>query len=482
MTLSGCLYGATDVCATGTAGVLSPIAPTQPTAVLSAPPTLSICDDLTLSGALSSGGGVFPLSYRWNVTAVSSAGASALAPMVSVMGAAPLSSDELVVPSALFPTSASLRFVLEVASRMGGVSTLVSTVVTKSTSPILTVGFSGGMLELTTRRPTNLSLVGSVSLPSVACMPGLSIDSLQVPQLYPSRSICPAASAGTNAAEAVGSHRVPVPTGIQIETPIDLDWLVLSLPCASAGPCPCPLLDPEWWQVFFTWGLAPAPNASTTTTPAALLGRTIPAQRGRQLIVLADTLEPGVDYVATLTAIPAQTGGVTVGAGAASLLIHVSASPLVVGISGGSRRTAGGSSAFRLDASSVSYDPDARGIPLDSYVWSCIDLGAVSAEIDASTTTATTPCATTNGASLLASTSGSSGILNLAAGSLPAGRTVRFDLVASRDTRSGSTSIVVDVLAGASVALRYTRTRGLSHLTVEPEGYASWPFARIEPG
>ena len=168
MTLSGCLYGATDVCATGTAGVLSPIAPTQPTAVLSAPPTLSICDDLTLSGALSSGGGVFPLSYRWNVTAVSSAGASALAPMVSVMGAAPLSSDELVVPSALFPTSASLRFVLEVASRMGGVSTLVSTVVTKSTSPILTVGFSGGMLELTTRRPTNLSLVGSVSLPSLS--------------------------------------------------------------------------------------------------------------------------------------------------------------------------------------------------------------------------------------------------------------------------------------------------------------------------
>ena len=222
---------------------------------------------------------------------------------------------------------------------------------------------------------------------------------------------------------------------------------------ASTGPDPRPIPDPEWWQVSFKWDLAPAPNVSTTTAPAALLARTITTQRGRQLIVLADTLEPGVDYVATLTAIPAQTGGVTVGAGAASLLLHVRASPLVVGISGGSRRTAGSDSAFQLDASSASYDPDARDIPLDTYVWSCIDLGAVSVEVDPGTTTATTPCAMTNGASLLASTSGSSGILNLAAGSLPAGRTIRFDLVASRGSRSGSTSVVVDVLAGASAVL-----------------------------
>ena len=210
-TLSSCTYGATDVCATGSAVVLHSAAPVRPTAVLSAPATLSICDDLTLSGALSSGGGVFPLSYRWNVTSTSSVITADLAPMRGVMEAAPLSLDELVVPSALFPTSASLRFVLEVASRMGGVSTLVSTVVTKSTSPTLTVGFSGGVSELTTRRPANLSLVGSVSLPSVACMPGLSIDSLQVPQLYPSRSICPAASAGSNTAEAAAPLPIASP-------------------------------------------------------------------------------------------------------------------------------------------------------------------------------------------------------------------------------------------------------------------------------
>jgi|EP00966_Prymnesium_polylepis_P181561 hypothetical protein len=41
----------THVCASGTFTVAAPEAPLQPTAVLSAPATLSVCDDLSLQGA-----------------------------------------------------------------------------------------------------------------------------------------------------------------------------------------------------------------------------------------------------------------------------------------------------------------------------------------------------------------------------------------------------------------------------------------------
>ena len=37
-------------------------------AVLSAPATLSVCDDLTLNAKLSSGGGIYPLSHTYAVT------------------------------------------------------------------------------------------------------------------------------------------------------------------------------------------------------------------------------------------------------------------------------------------------------------------------------------------------------------------------------------------------------------------------------
>ena len=67
--LTSCIFviDSYDKCAKGSTSVLLPASPLQPTARLSAPHTLSVCDDLRLNGILSSGGGVHPLRHFWNL-------------------------------------------------------------------------------------------------------------------------------------------------------------------------------------------------------------------------------------------------------------------------------------------------------------------------------------------------------------------------------------------------------------------------------
>ena len=87
---------------------------------------------------------MFPLAYRWNASAVNSVDDAQLASINQLLAAA--STDSIVLPSDLIPSSATLRFFLTVTNRMGGVSVPASATMTKATSPTLTVGFVGGVL------------------------------------------------------------------------------------------------------------------------------------------------------------------------------------------------------------------------------------------------------------------------------------------------------------------------------------------------
>eukprot|EP00966_Prymnesium_polylepis_P121934 2818419-Prymnesium_polylepis.4 len=63
---------------------------------------------------------------------------------------------------------------------MGGTSAPDVALVTKATSLTLAVGFEGGAVAVASLRPANLSLVGTVALPRLDCMPTLSLDDLAV--------------------------------------------------------------------------------------------------------------------------------------------------------------------------------------------------------------------------------------------------------------------------------------------------------------
>jgi hypothetical protein len=124
-----------------------------------------------LAGVNSVGGGVFPLAYQWNASSTSATGASALSAITAILWAASPSLDTIVVPSSIMPSGASIDFYLTVINRVGGVSTPNAVTVTKSTAPMLTVGFDGGVVSLSSFRPVSLSLTGAVSLPSLSCKP-----------------------------------------------------------------------------------------------------------------------------------------------------------------------------------------------------------------------------------------------------------------------------------------------------------------------
>ena len=67
--LDGCIApDGYDKCASGGTTLELPPIPIVPTAEISAASVLSVCDDLVLSGKRSSGGGIYPLQYTWNVT------------------------------------------------------------------------------------------------------------------------------------------------------------------------------------------------------------------------------------------------------------------------------------------------------------------------------------------------------------------------------------------------------------------------------
>ena len=71
LSLGACTTSSTT-CASGSFTVLGPEAPLAPTAVISAATTLSVCDDVTLDGANSYGGGIYPLAFSWSASAVDS--------------------------------------------------------------------------------------------------------------------------------------------------------------------------------------------------------------------------------------------------------------------------------------------------------------------------------------------------------------------------------------------------------------------------
>eukprot|EP00966_Prymnesium_polylepis_P217123 5025135-Prymnesium_polylepis.1 len=229
-----------------------------------------------LAGVNSVGGGVFPLAYQWNASSTSATGASALSAITAILWAASPSLDTIVVPSSIMPSGASIDFYLTVINRVGGVSTPNAVTVTKSTAPMLTVGFDGGVVSLSSFSPVSLSLTGAVSLPSLSCKPV---------RCYP-------------------------------------------------VPCPHKGLSLDSLAVTFSWSIQPVGISWTSTQRGELLARTASAQQGRQLIVYENTFSAATDYEATLSATP--SGAASVQGGTGKLIIRVGRSPLTAAISGGS--------------------------------------------------------------------------------------------------------------------------------------------------
>ena len=96
--------------------------------MLSAPSTLSACDDLTLSGISSSGGGIFALGYYWNCSATTSTGAAPTAALLQLLGSADPSLSRVTIPADAIYSGQQLRFSLVVYSELGGRSAAVEVV------------------------------------------------------------------------------------------------------------------------------------------------------------------------------------------------------------------------------------------------------------------------------------------------------------------------------------------------------------------
>ncbi|KAL3922577.1 MAG: hypothetical protein SGPRY_004514 [Prymnesium sp.] len=177
--LTGCISpSGANFCANGSVSVQLPSAPLEPVAVLSAPETLSFCDDLPLDGSLSHGGGVFALSFSWNVSAWGVYLAD-LQPIRELLASAPSARSSVIVPSSILSTGVNYTFMLQVANHAGGVSQIATRTVVKATEVSLTTSFANG-IEITTQRSSALSLLGEVTLPDVQCTTGISIDQLAI--------------------------------------------------------------------------------------------------------------------------------------------------------------------------------------------------------------------------------------------------------------------------------------------------------------
>ena len=68
--LTGCTLLGANFCASGSVTAELPDVPATPTASLSMPTSVGPCDDVTIDGLASDGGGVYPLVFRWNASAV----------------------------------------------------------------------------------------------------------------------------------------------------------------------------------------------------------------------------------------------------------------------------------------------------------------------------------------------------------------------------------------------------------------------------
>ena len=177
-----------DKCASGGALLQPPLRPVTPIARLAAQPVLSVCDDLDLGAQLSSGGGIYPLSYSYSVAVATSnphetreEALAALPALEAVLYAAgptvcttatsnatsnasssnattattvctEVVSRSVRIATSLLPVQTAYTFTLVVQNRMGGISLPATRAVTKSTGPVLSVSFEGGEAERSTPR------------------------------------------------------------------------------------------------------------------------------------------------------------------------------------------------------------------------------------------------------------------------------------------------------------------------------------------
>eukprot|EP00966_Prymnesium_polylepis_P315951 7299856-Prymnesium_polylepis.1 len=176
---SSCLDASgTSVCASGSIVVQAPTSPVIPVAELSAPGLLGICDDLSLNGRASTGGGIFSLEYNWTVAVVN--GTVSSTELASLRAALQSTTASLTVVRTLLPTATTLEFGLRVTNRAGGVSDITSVFVTKSSAPVLLVSFDGGITSKSTTRPKRVSLIAVVGIPKLDCVEGITTAGMLV--------------------------------------------------------------------------------------------------------------------------------------------------------------------------------------------------------------------------------------------------------------------------------------------------------------
>ncbi|KAL3911135.1 MAG: hypothetical protein SGPRY_008808 [Prymnesium sp.] len=166
-----------NTCASGAVVLQPPATPDQPVALLLTPPLLSLCDELSLDGSQSYGGGNFPLSFEWGVSA-DAVEPSVLQPVSELLSAARPTLSSVILPSSLLLAGANYTFNLRVGNRAGGVGSASARVV-RSPGLHLTPSISGGA-EITILSSSTLSLLASVQLPNTSCAAEGSTEGLSV--------------------------------------------------------------------------------------------------------------------------------------------------------------------------------------------------------------------------------------------------------------------------------------------------------------
>ena len=118
-----------SLCASGNATLTLPQTAAPPVARLVGPRLLSVCDGIELSGLTSTGGGVLPRRFVWNVSSADATPAE-LAPLEAALGVASeridagasLEASRLTLTAPLLPSGRTLLFQLTVRSELGGAS------------------------------------------------------------------------------------------------------------------------------------------------------------------------------------------------------------------------------------------------------------------------------------------------------------------------------------------------------------------------
>ena len=407
-------------CANGTVLVAHPIDAPRPAAVIGTSKTRLLCDDVILSAAQSTGGGVYPLQHAWDVSLVQygniSVGQSDIANMMHWLRMFLLNADPgdptLRIPANLLPSPSAaavdanassleelrsgveqwpvgsspdgvvLSFSLSVASRYGGWSKVTSTNVTTEAFPALAVRIASGVPTLSVRRPRQLVLTAGVSIPKLTC--------------------------------DANSNWGP----LNSDAPLVMIWRIQR-------------------------------NDGVVDAAQAALDGIVGSQSGRQLVIPPGVLVANISYTVRVLASPLyDSDRAAMAPGSAEVTVDVTSSPLTVQIAGGEWRGASANTVLELDASSASYDPDNSSVGL-SFTWTCTVVGSAGADLStvlAANPSIEQPCRDRFGRGLaLAGGDASNGVLRVGGHLLPPGMIVRFTVIASKQGRFGSASTLVEV-------------------------------------